>query len=126
RRAIVALHQLLARALFGRIAKPELGRERALQVEYQAILAAAREEVQSSAKVGDRPFLLRNGARFGARHQAVSRELAPRTAELRRARNPDDRLQIAQAAGTLLDVGLEVVCRVVMLEMPLLLLERLG
>ena len=39
--------------------------------------------------------------------------------------NPQDRLQVAQSARTFLDVGLEVVQRVVILEMALLLLQRL-
>src|SRR2546423_9166601 len=40
--------------------------------------------------------------------------------------DPDDRLQVAQAAGTFLDIGLEVVRRVLVAQMALLLLERLG
>ena len=71
------------------------------------------------------PLLARDGARLGDRHQAVARKLAPRAAEPRGARDPDDGLQVAQSARAFLDVGLEVVRRVVVLEMPLLLLERL-
>ena len=66
-----------------------------------------------------------DGARLGDRHQAVARKLAPRAAEAGGARDPDDGLQVAQSAGAFLDVGLEVVRSVVVLEMPLLLLERL-
>ena len=53
------------------------------------------------------------------------REFAPRAPESRRAGDPEHRLQIAQAARALLQVRLEVVGRVVVLEMALLLLERL-
>ena len=53
------------------------------------------------------------------------RELAPRAAEPGGAGDPEHGLQVAQAARALLDVGLEVVRRVVVLEVPLLLLERL-
>ena len=48
--------------------------------------------------------------------QAVPRELAPAAAEPGRARDPQHGLQVAQAAGAFLDVGLEVVRGVVVLE----------
>jgi hypothetical protein len=55
----------------------------------------------------------------------MPRELAPRAPESGRTRDPDDGLQVAQAAGALLDVGLEVVRGIVIFEMPLLLLQCL-
>src|SRR5205085_2974376 len=57
--------------------------------------------------------------------QAVRGELVPRAADAERAGNPYDGLQIAEATRAFLDIGLEVVRGVVVLEMPLLLLERL-
>ena len=65
-------------------------------------------------------------ARLGLGNQAAGGELAPRSAQARRERDPDDRLQIAQAARAFLDVGLEVVRRVLVAQMALLLLENLG
>src|SRR5205814_1909996 len=58
-------------------------------------------------------------------HQAASSELAPRAAESRSARDPDHRLQIAQTTGTFLDIGLEVVRRILKSQVTLLLLQRL-
>ena len=51
-------------------------------------------------------------------------ELAPGASEARGARDPEDCLQIAQAAGTILDVGLEVVGGVLMSQVSLLLLQQ--
>ena len=125
-RAVVALHQLLARALGRRVDEPDLARERVLQVEHQPVLAAAGEVVQAHAQRADAgapaatpsrasPVVM-SPARASSRHDA---------AEARGARDPDHRLQVAQAAGAFLDVGLEVVRGVVVLEVALLLLEHL-
>ncbi len=123
--AVIALHQLLARAARRRVGEAQLARERRLQVEHQAILAAIREVVQPYAQAADEALVPRHGARFRHRHQIVPRELAPAAAVACRARDPQDRLEITQAAGALLDVRLEVVRRVVILEVALLLLQRL-
>ena len=125
RRAVVPLHQLLARALRARVDEPELRRQRALRVEHQPVLAPAQQVVEPDAHRADQALLPRHGARLAGRHEAVARELAPRAAQAGRARYPQHRLQVAQAAGALLDVGLEVVDRVLVLQVPLLLLERL-
>jgi hypothetical protein len=71
-------------------------------------------------------LLARHRARLAHRDEAVPRELAPRASDAYRARDPQHGLQIAQAAGALLDVRLEVVRGVVVLEMALLLLEHLA
>ena len=126
RGAVVALHQLLARAPRRRVGEPELVRERALQVEHQAILAPAREIVEPHAQRADQPLLPRHGARLLQRDQPGAREVAPSAPETGGARDPQDRVQVAQPARAFLDVRLEVVGGVVVLEMPLLLLEHLG
>ena len=126
RGAVVALHQLLARALGaacrrGRAAaraRPA-GRTRAGPRAGRAGSAGARACAPIKRSWRD------DGARLADRHEAVARELAPGAAEARGARDPQHRLQVAQAARALLDVGLEVVRRVLVLEVPLLLLERL-
>jgi hypothetical protein len=124
-RAVIALHQLLARAFGGAVGEPELGGERRLQVEHQPVLAPSRQIVQPNPQIGDRSLLTRHRAGLRRRHQAVAGELAPRVPEPGCAGDPDDGLQIAQSARTFLDVGLQVVRGVVVFEMALLLLERL-
>ena len=96
-RAVVALHQLLARDFRRRVGEPELVRERVLLVEDEPILAPTCEVVQPHAQASDEPLLAGNRARLLARDQARLRELAPGAAEPRRARDPQHRLQVAQA-----------------------------
>ena len=64
-------------------------------------------------------------SRFLHRDEPGLRELAPAAADAGRARDPQHGLQVAQASGALLHVRLEVVGRVVILEMPLLLFQHL-
>ena len=125
RRAVVALHQLLARGFRRRVGETELARERILLVEHEPVLAPSREIVEPHAQPSDQPLLPRNGARLLARDEARPRQLAPRAPEAGRARDPQHGLQVAQPARAFLDVGLEVVRGVVVLEVALLLLERL-
>ncbi len=125
RRAIVALHQLLARGSRRRVGEAELARERILLVEHEAVLAPSGEIVEPRAQSPDQPLLPRDGARLLARDEARPRQLAPRAPEAGGARDPQHGLQVAEPSGALLDVGLEVVRGVVVLEVPLLLLERL-
>ena len=125
RRAVVALHELLARAFRRSVGEAELARQRVLQIEDEAVLAAAGEIVQAHAQRADESFLARDGARLLHRDEAGFREVAPRSAKARGARDPEHRLQVAQAARAFLQVRLEVVRGIVVLEVPLLLLERL-
>ena len=53
RSTVVALHQLLARALRRRVGKPELARQRVLQIEDEAVLAPAGEIVEAHAQRPD-------------------------------------------------------------------------
>ena len=125
RGAVVALHQLLARAPGRRVFVAQLPRERRLLVEHEPVLPPPGEVMQAHAQRADHALLARNGTRLGHRHQPGARELRPGSPESRCARDPDDRLEVAQAAGTLLDVGLEAVRRLVVLRVALLLLEHL-
>ena len=114
--AVVALHQLLAARCAARVStQTELRRERGLQIEHQPVLAPAGEIVQPDAQLADEALLCANRARLAPRDEAGARELAPSAAEARGARDPEHRLQVAQAARAFLDVGLEVVGRVVVL-----------
>ena len=58
--------------------------------------------------------------------QAVDGQLGPGAAQARGTRHPDHHLQVAQAAGALLAVGLQRVRRVLVLHVPLQHLQRLG
>ena len=128
--AVIALHQLLRRAAVRRIDQAHLARQRhVLHVEHEAIFATIREVMQPDAQLVEEPLVpARDVAptRFERRHQAVLGELGPRLRKACRARDPHDRLQIAQAARAFLDVGLEVVRRVLVAQVALLLLQRLG
>ncbi len=126
RRPVIALHQLLGRAPLGRVGQPEVAGERGLHVEHQPVLAAAGEIMQADAQVAQQPLLPDDLARLRTGHQAARGKIAPGTAEARGAGDPHDRLQIAQAARAFLDVGLEIVGGVLVAQVALLLLERLG
>src|SRR6185437_6801376 len=82
--------------------------------------------MQPHTQRADLALLSRDRARLGGRDEAMPGELAPGVAETRRTRDPEHGLQVAQPAGALLDVRLEVVRGVVIAQMSLLLLERLG
>ena len=93
--AVIALHQLLARAPGRRVGESELARQRALLIEDQAILTAASEIMKAHAKSADEAFVPSHGARFGSRHQAVTCELPPRPTDAGRSSDPQYALQIA-------------------------------
>ncbi len=82
--------------------------------------------MQPHAHRADESLLPRHRAGLGDRHQPVPREFGPCPPETGGATDPQNRLQVAQSSRTFLDVGLQVVDRVVDFEVPLLLLERLG
>ena len=126
RRAVVALHELLGRAPMRRVHQAQLLRQRGLDVEYQTVLAPVGEIVKADAQIVDQPLMPGDLARFRGGHQAVRGKRAPRMSQSGSACDPDDRLQVAQATRTFLDVGLEVVRRILVAQMALLLLERLG
>ena len=62
-------------------------------------------------------------ARFGGGHQAARGKLAPSAAKACGASDPKNGLQVTQAAGAFLEIGLEVVRCILIAKMPLLLLE---
>src|SRR5437879_3026911 len=103
-----------------------MSRQRGLNVEPQPVLAPAGKIVQANAQIVDQPLMPGDLTRFRNGHQAAAGKRAPRVSQSRGARDPDDRLQIAQAARTFLDVGLEVVRRILVAQMTLLLLEKFG
>ncbi len=124
-RPVVALHQHLGRA-HRRVAvvAERLGHGR-LQVEHQAVLAAAGDQVQARADQLERALLALQLLHLEWRQQPVRGHLAPGLAQARGARDPGQHLQVAQAARALLAVGLQRVGRVLVLDLALAHLERL-
>jgi hypothetical protein len=123
---VIALHELLAGAPSGLVGQLQLFCQRRLLIEYQAVLAPLQQIVHAHAHGADEALLARYRASLGNGHQAMPGEFDPCLAKAGSAGYPEHGLQVAQAAWTLLDVGFEVVDRVVVLLMPLLLLQRLG
>ena len=126
RRAVVVLHQQLAGALAGGRLEARLLRDGVLHVEHEPVLAAPGDEVQARADLLHAAFREPDDVRLGRGQQSAARELGPVGAVAGRAGDPQHDVEVAQAAGTLLDVRLEAVRRLVVLRVALLLLEHLG
>src|SRR5204862_4548398 len=94
--------------------------------EQQAVFPPRGQVVQPPPQFGKRGSVALQLPRFFAGENALFGEIAPTAPELCRMRDPQDVLQIAQAAWTLLEVRLEVVGGIVEAGMALLLLEQLG
>jgi hypothetical protein len=122
---VIILHQEFARAprLPGGVAA--FGRERVLVVEGDAVLAAAGEVVQADAQVLQHRFVAREAQRLSLLQQVAARQVAPVLADAAGERDPADYLQVAQAARSLFEVGLQRERRVAVLGMALLLLQLL-
>jgi hypothetical protein len=125
-RPVVLLHELLDREGEAGILVAEHLRQLDLVVEQQPVLAPPGDGVQRPADApqevlaGEQPAVLVVGeeALLGELVQAADAEVA--------ARHPADHLDVAQAAGAALDVGLEVVGGVVVAVMAGGLLGALG
>ncbi len=123
---VVAPHQQLGGALRRRRGQAQAVGHRRLQVEDQAVLAPPGDQVQVRADQPQLRLVALQLPDLERREQAVRGHLAPAPAQAGRARDPDQHLQVAQAAGALLAVGLEGVRRVLVLLLALAHLERLG
>ena len=122
---VIALHQLLAREAVRLIAHAELGCERRLMIEEQTILAPARDVVEPYAQHAEEALVALDVARFLGGDEAPLRQIRPALADPRSPRDPEYRLQVAQAAGAFLDIGLEVRFLIARVTLPLLELLRL-
>src|SRR5258706_1255185 len=80
-----------------------------LVVEDEAVLAPRRQVMQADAKALEHALVGGDVVRFRGRDDPRLGELAPRSADSRGAREPQDHLQVAQPPGAFLDVRLEVV-----------------
>ena len=125
-RPVVAVHQHLGRALaLGGLVAEALGHG-GLQVEDQPVLAPPGDQVQPRADQLERAFVLVQLAHLEGRDQPLGGQLAPVAAQSGGARHPDHQLQVAQATGAFLAIGLERVGRVLVLDMALAHLQHLG
>ncbi len=122
---VVALHHRFARAPGRTVGVAELGGERALQVEDDAVFPPPGEVVQPDAQVLEVRLVAREAARFAGFDHAARNQVGPAWPDSRRPGDPLDHLQVAQPAGRFLQVGLERVRRILVLGVPLLLLELL-
>ena len=125
-RAVVALHQLFDREREGGILVAEDARELHLVIEQQSILAPPGDAVQRKAHAPEEGLRALQAAQLGRCQEALGRELIERLDAEVPLGHPGDRLDVAQAAGARLHVGLEVVRRIVGLGVPLVLLAYFG
>ena len=95
-------------------------------VEQQAVLAAAGQQVQLDAQLGEQRVDTFELADFRGCDQPGFCQCRPVVADAGGTRHPLDHLQIAKAAGTFLAVGFEAVGRVVELGVAFGLLQLLG
>ena len=96
-------------------------------IEQQPVFAPPRQIMQADAQGLLEQFVTLDSARFFRRDQAAAGQFAPALADAGRARDPEDGLQVAQAACAFLDVGLEVgflKARVALLLLELLCLQE--
>ena len=125
-RPVVAVHQSLGRALPPARGQAEAVGHGRLQVEHQAVLAPAGHGVQPRPDQLQRALVALQLAHLEGSQQAARSQFTPGGAEPGTAGHPDQHLQVAQATGALLAVGLQRVGRALVLDMPLLHLQRLG
>src|SRR5438445_12493805 len=123
--AEIRLHQLLAGAPVRSGGIAELSCQALLEVEQQPILAACRGVVQAHAQVLEQSVMPMRLARFLRCNQAALRQFRPGTSQSTGSGDPKDHLQVAQAAGCFLEIGLEAVGAVLEFGMALLLLQTL-
>ena len=94
-------------------------------IEQQPIFATTGDAVQREAHFPKKRLGALQAAQFGGREEAEIDEIIERIGAEVTFGDPGDGLDIAQAARARLDVGLEVVGRVVRLEVALVLLSNL-
>ena len=115
----IALHQPLDAEHAGAIEEAEALRELRLQIEGQLVVGAAGEEVQRAA---DRPEeilgALEQAILIGRQHALVD-ELGAGPDAVEVLADPEQRIEVAQTALAVLDVGLDDVARVAHLAVAL-------
>ena len=131
-RPVVAFHQGLARTVAGARVGGGGGRvaerfgHRRLEIEHQAVLATAGDQVQPGPDQAQQGLVVLDLAHLERCGQALAGEFVPAFAQPCGARHPQDDLQVAQTAGRFLAVGLQGVGRVLELGVTLAHLQGLG
>ncbi len=120
--AIVALHELLDRQRVLGVTVVEKIGQRALVIEEQPVLATIGKRVKGKTDAPEELLTLDERVILALGKESVLHEIVQRGGAEMAFGDPTDHLDIAQAAGPLLDIGLEVVGRVVEMVMPSLLL----
>ena len=98
RRAVVVLHELLAREPVGPIVQSEFPGKRRLMIEEHAVFASSGQIVKADAHRLEKALVTLNEARLVHRDQVAVGKLRPVLADARGARDPQDRLKVAQSA----------------------------
>ena len=106
--AVEALHHFLDTQCFGVIGKAQAFGQATLVIKTQAFLGALGHQVQAIAQATQCAALARQGCRF-VRPQVTQADQRLEFAHTESTqRHPAQRMQVAQAAGTVLDVGFQV------------------
>ena len=99
---------------------------RGLEVKHQAVFTAAGHLMQASANEFEHPFVALQLARLKRCQQAFVRQLGPVLSQVGGAGQPQHDLEIAQATGAFLAVGLQRIGRVFVFGMALAHFQQLG
>ncbi len=95
-------------------------------IEQQAVLAAPGDDVQAEPDLPQEGLRLLQAPQLGRRQEAMGGEPIEGVAAEVALGDPGDGLDVAQATGACLDIGLEVVSRVVGFQVAVGLLAHLG
>lgn len=123
---VVTAHQLFAGALVIVLAVAEGLGQRGLQVEHQHVLTAPGHQVQARADGLEQTLVAGEFLRFALAQQPALEQFLPAVAQPGGLGHPQDHLQVTQAAGAFLAVGLERVGRVLVLGVALAHFQQLG
>ena len=122
----IVLHEPFDVGLAGARRIAELAGDRPLHVEAQALLGAAGEEMQAAAHRPQEFLAAAEQREFARREQAGRDEFMRVLDAIDVFRDPEQRVEVAQAALALLDVGLDEIARRARPLHPLLALGELG
>ena len=104
----------------------QLCRQRRLVIKHQPVFTAAGQIMEPYAQIHQHSFMARNLSGFVGGDDVLCGERLPIIAQLCGLRKPQHHLQIAQTAGTFLDVRFKIKRDVVMTCMPFALFRNLG
>ena len=122
----VVLHEALDVLHAGMDGVAEPDRDLALHVERQPLLGAAGEEMQIAAHRPEEIGAAAEGAVLLRVEHAALQQLVGLAHAIDVFGDPEQRVQVAQAALAVLDVGLDQIARLPAAAMPLLALGELG